>query len=420
MEQVTKPPDSEEKRHDNAYSEKALRTLWLLILAGVIGVVLFALQAPSLREFFSATAVGVMVSGASLLIGGFLGFLFGIPRTLQQERPVEMPGGPVGFRQEGGDQFANYRANTNLEQISDWLTKILVGVGLTQLNKIPTALTQVGQSVSAGFGQANITPVFVLSTILYFLICGFLFGYLWTRLFLPGAFRQADLSVLASQVREARTEAKQAASEAKQANDKLSKMKQLIENDNIAMIMVSQQLSPSKDVPAPTQEELNDAIKNASSHGREQIFILAHDFRSANWRDDNAKMELTIPIFRALIENDVDGQHHRYHAQLGYALKDKPGPDNAQAQAELTKAIEIRGSWKEKGWVFYEFVRAICRIRQDEACVAGRPSSPEVREAIFQDLYAGAQADFSLGLMQKDPDIKKWMSLNGVTFKDFK
>ncbi|MGE5378067.1 MAG: hypothetical protein ACM3XO_23650 [Bacteroidota bacterium] len=160
-------------------------------------------------------------------------------------------------------------------------------------------------------------------------------------------------------------------------------------------------------------------MKNASSHGREQIFILAHDFRSENWRDDRAKMELTIPIFRALIENDVDRKEHRYHSQLGYALKDKPGPDFAQAEAQLTEAIEIRGPWQEKGWVFYEFVRAICRIRQDDACIAGRASSPQVKEKIFADLYAGAQAKYSLGLMKKDPDIKKWMSLNGVTFEDF-
>ncbi|MGE5378066.1 MAG: hypothetical protein ACM3XO_23645 [Bacteroidota bacterium] len=239
MEQQSRSSNSKEKSHENGYSDKALKTLWLLILAGLAGVVLFALQSPSLSAFFSATAVGVMVAGASLLIGGFLGFLFGIPRTLQQERPVEIPEGAAGVRSGGRDPSINYQANTNLEQISDWLTKILVGVGLTQLNKIPTALQQVGQSVSAGFGQPNVTPVFVLSTILFFLISGFLFGYLWTRLFLPGAFRQADLSVLVNQVKEARTEAKQAANEAKQATDKIGKIKQLIENDNIALIMVN-------------------------------------------------------------------------------------------------------------------------------------------------------------------------------------
>jgi len=43
-----------------------------------------------------------------------------------------------------------------------------------------------------------------------------------------------------------------------------------------------------------------------------------------------------------------------------------------------------------------------------------------VKGKIFDDLYAGAQAEFSQGLMWNDPDIKKWMSLNEVTFKDFK
>ena len=35
-------------------------------------------------------------------------------------------------------------------------------------------------------------PQFALSLILFYLIIGFLFSYLWTRLYLPGAFRKAE------------------------------------------------------------------------------------------------------------------------------------------------------------------------------------------------------------------------------------
>ena len=35
---------------------------------------------------------------------------------------------------------------------------------------------------------------------IYFSVCGFLLGYLWTRLFLAGAFRQADVKALGERV----------------------------------------------------------------------------------------------------------------------------------------------------------------------------------------------------------------------------
>src|SRR6266508_6277591 len=67
-------------------------------------------------------AVAALVAGGAFVAGGLLGFLFGIPRSLAG------PEGSVDGAAAGGA----YRPNTNLEQISDWLTKILVGVGLVQ------------------------------------------------------------------------------------------------------------------------------------------------------------------------------------------------------------------------------------------------------------------------------------------------
>ncbi len=39
---------------------------------------------------------------------------------------------------------AGYGANTNLEQVSDWLTKLLLGAGLTQLILVPSGLQRLG------------------------------------------------------------------------------------------------------------------------------------------------------------------------------------------------------------------------------------------------------------------------------------
>jgi hypothetical protein len=102
-----------------------------------------------------------------MALGWAIGFLFGVPRV--------------------ASAAASARINTNLEQISDWLTKILVGVGLTQLQQLPSALRELAGYISKDFGKSG-NDVFSLSMVLYFSTLGFLTGYLLTRLVLQQAF----------------------------------------------------------------------------------------------------------------------------------------------------------------------------------------------------------------------------------------
>jgi hypothetical protein len=82
---------------------------------------------------------GTLIALAFGSIGSLIGFLFGIPRTLQLEVPITPKTQDAG-KSDGKDDSFRQNVNTNLEQISDWLTKILVGVGLTQLDQAPQRL----------------------------------------------------------------------------------------------------------------------------------------------------------------------------------------------------------------------------------------------------------------------------------------
>ena len=84
--------------------------------------------------------------------------------------------------------------NTNLEEISDWLTKILVGVGLTQLSAIPRALREIGQAAAPTLGNFPNSEMFALGILVYFAVCGFFISFLWTRLTLPRLYVDADLA----------------------------------------------------------------------------------------------------------------------------------------------------------------------------------------------------------------------------------
>jgi hypothetical protein len=88
-----------------------------------------------------------------------------------------------------------FRSNTNLEEISDWLTKIIVGLGLAHLAQMPgyvRRLTAFVSSSSSVPGAEAFTPNVALAVMVAFGGCGFLLGYLMTRLFLQGALGRAE------------------------------------------------------------------------------------------------------------------------------------------------------------------------------------------------------------------------------------
>lgn len=380
------------------HSDRALQFLSLSMLAGVAGIAIYVLQPPTISDDFSVLGVGLFVAGAALVLGGILGFLFGIPRTLQRES--------TGPERSAKDTTVDYQANTNLEQISDWLTKMLVGVGLTQLTSMPTHLKGVSEYIATGLGSRPSDLIIALAIILYFSVIGFLFGYLWTRLNFAGALRQADMMAIGALV-----------SRVEQTDRKIEDLKKQSELDVKALNLTYRQLNPGSDLPDVSDEELKNAVGVASRPIKVQIFNQAWRIRGDNWRDNKPLMERTIPIFRALIHSDTEGRYHLNHGQLGFALKDQRQPDWAEAERELSTAIQIRESWKQHGWLFYEFNRAICRIMLDESFAKDESSTPDAQSVIVADIRAAWKSELKKLILQ-DTTISRWMKTNNINQKD--
>ena len=366
--------------------------LVIAIISG-FGVVFYYGWTTGMPEYLASS---LLLSGAFLVLGMFMGFLFGIPRSLQSEGlppPPDKNQSPE-MRQEAQRLRTQYRANTNLEQISDWLTKILVGVGLTQLGSLPDYFSEAGNyfGVALGSPDSETAARIAIGMIIFFSTCGFLLGYLWTRLFLGGELARADREAVSEeQVREIAEEQAQV--------------------DANAISMVTRYLSePSTKISV---DELKAAVEKASAPVKVQVFYKARETRSESWQknEDKPRLERTIPVFEALAESDTERRFHQNHGQLGYALKDKRNPDYAKAETELTTAIEIRGPANKEGWEIYEFNRAICRIKQDVSFREGRQSSPETRDKILADLKIAIQAFPDLF---GDSDIRDWLERNKV------
>jgi hypothetical protein len=156
-------------------------TFYLTVLAGVAAAGIASIAAA--EEAAVAIAAGI----ASFMVGGILGFIFGIPRYAASSADLQV-------QNALGSDVVKYRANTNLEQISDWLTKILVGLGLTQFNSIGEFFSSVKDDVGRSLrpSASDGAPVQAAALILLTLISGFLFFYLWSRVYLPRMFQNAE------------------------------------------------------------------------------------------------------------------------------------------------------------------------------------------------------------------------------------
>ncbi|MEV6521596.1 hypothetical protein AB0M43_06655 [Longispora sp. NPDC051575] len=304
------------------------RAVLLIALCLPIGAAV-ALALQGLGSPWAELGRGGLVSVAALAVGALLGFLFGIPRTLQHERPT------------GGHGGAAYGVNTNLEQISDWLTKILVGVGLVQFAVIGRQFGRLVSAVGEAFGGGAAGRLVAGTLMVAFLLSGFLVGYVATRTTLTHIFAQWDVKDIRQLVE-------------RQIGERLQR-------DGDAMRLVIQQLDD--DEPETDETALRKALGAASPAGRANVLLLADDLRRHSWRDPafRGRVSRTVPIFRALTE--LGPGNHRYWGALGFAYKDAESPNDAGALIALTRAIECRGDARTTGKEFYEFARALVRLR---------------------------------------------------------
>jgi uncharacterized membrane protein/uncharacterized protein YneF (UPF0154 family) len=103
-----------------------------------------------------------------ITVGAFVGFLFAVPRV-----------------NPNADKQAYLLPNPNIEEISDWLTKIIVGIGLIHLKDIGEFLEDLSSKVGDAVGS---DATFAMALIVYFFVVGVIQGYLLTRMFLAWQF----------------------------------------------------------------------------------------------------------------------------------------------------------------------------------------------------------------------------------------
>jgi hypothetical protein len=163
--------------------------------------------------------VSVVVAFAALGSGAFFGFLFGIPRyvssgqlRLTQTQAVAKALPANGHDQAAGAQGAQgaqgahgiaavepppaapvaapsapaFAPSTNLAEVSDWLTKLLLGAGLVSITRLGKPIGSLIHNVADGIGPSGTTSgapdVMAGGILVTYLVLGFLVGYVTTTL----------------------------------------------------------------------------------------------------------------------------------------------------------------------------------------------------------------------------------------------
>src|SRR4051812_43842035 len=97
--------------------------------------------------------ITVLWSGVFFLLGALIGFLFGVPS---------------GRSQPDSGSESREQVNTNLQQIADWLTKMLIGIVLINLKDIPAQLGYLTRYVTGALDGNGKDEPFVTALVFYF------------------------------------------------------------------------------------------------------------------------------------------------------------------------------------------------------------------------------------------------------------
>ena len=164
------------------------RMLVTTLVVGSFGTVFVALYAWAERSL-SIFVVDSLVSLGAGALGFAAGFLFGLPRTPPAvSGDQETDSQATSLVSQGSTGARTFGPSNNLEQISDWLTKLLIGAGLVQLgavghglnNMISTiATSSVGSSGGHLFTSARVV---IGSVVVYYGVLGFIVAYVITTL----------------------------------------------------------------------------------------------------------------------------------------------------------------------------------------------------------------------------------------------
>lgn len=189
------------------------------------------------------------------------------------------------------------------------------------------------------------------------------------------------------------------------------------EADIQALREVDLQLSETTPLKAISAKSIKDMILKASPFALEIIYQKAKEVRHCAWKTQKKGLiERTIPIFQALIESEYGKERHRFHAQLGYALKDQAKHDWKKAKEHLETAIEL---WQQENpsdrlSPYYCFNWICCAVEVENLANFHRRSSQELKDKILARIKSVTDCKTLTEALRQYEAIHSWLDRNQI------
>jgi len=159
--------------------DKIQRGVLTVAIALLVAMVAVAVLLGLFSHDGGAGVTSFVLFAAAAAAGAGLGFLFGLPRArvsdLTGDGPSDAPSPPA-------KASTYYLTNSNLIKVSDWLTTIVIGLGLVNLGKLVPAIRSLAHALEAPLGSAPYSGAIGVAVLIVGLLAGFILDYLWTSI----------------------------------------------------------------------------------------------------------------------------------------------------------------------------------------------------------------------------------------------
>jgi tetratricopeptide (TPR) repeat protein len=418
----------------NPDSYHILRRLQILAAAGCFLIFLYGLRFPPSWDSLRIFGVGILVAAASLTSGFLLGVVFAIPRDGNEGATAKAstgsngstaPSDPNSSQQASDGNDARVRPNSNLVEISDWLTKIIVGVGLVELKFIPAKLGKLSLYLGQGLEGNGKSAVVIsgqsagLAILVFYSTVGFLMGYVWTRLYFS---RDLEDQIYRLQKDKEKLEEEKA---------KLEDEKCLLQEDKKNLQRETEALQQDKARLEDEKVLLQQDTKNLQ---QDKTKLVQEKEHLKQEKDDFAKDKLILGVEQLIREN-----------QLAMAMKyiDQALADNPRdGRLIMTKARILKRQATpaqplpepERQQLLYQAIEYVTRAiaslpgmaepLYNKACYLALLRDDKYKKEILADLESAfainpglkeiAEHDGDLESMQKDDDFKRLIGESGT------
>lgn len=159
----------------------AAMALGTLVLFGLVAIPFVTLPKANPTGWIEVELIAIGL----LVVGGFFGFLFGLPTSVQPSSGSNaQPGGPAPV----------LRVSTHLEDVTTKIATLLTGVALAQIITIPHYIGLFNTDLQGLLGVHSGTPGSALGValLLYFPPLGFVISYVIMRVTVSQLFAEAD------------------------------------------------------------------------------------------------------------------------------------------------------------------------------------------------------------------------------------